>query len=219
MPIGPLLVVAAWPPELTRLRRRLARAPALRAGVELRAVGVGLIEAAVGAARAIDETGPRAIVLVGTAGRYAARSRALAIGTAAVVSRVRIASAAAATSRGYFPKPMPTELACDERLVAELGASEITVACPLAITSAVALARRIATTTGAELENLEAFAVAAAARAANVPFAAALGIANAVGPNAHAEWRAHGADAAAAACDVVARWLEVTAPSRSRRGR
>ncbi|HSZ80968.1 MAG TPA: hypothetical protein VLA14_01740, partial [Polyangia bacterium] len=80
------------------------------------------------------------------------------------------------------------------------------VACPLAITQATALARRIATT-GAALENLEAFAVARAAAAARVPFAAVLGVSNVVGPRAHAEWRANHLAASRAACHVVWSYL------------
>jgi purine-nucleoside phosphorylase len=74
------------------------------------------------------------------------------------------------------------------------------VACPLAITTSPALARKIAGRTGADLENLEAFAVARVADAAGVPFACVLGISNRVGPKAHLEWRANAPRAAAAAC-------------------
>ena len=96
------------------------------------------------------------------------------------------------------------------RLSASLSSSDgpwPTVACPLAITRSAALARRIATATGALLENLEAFAVARAAAAAGVEFAAVLGVANRVGPVAHDEWRAHHRRASRAACTLVARWL------------
>jgi nucleoside phosphorylase len=57
--------------------------------------------------------------------------------------------------------------------------------------------------TGADVENLEAFAVARAAAAAKIPFAAALGISNRVGPNSHPEWRVHAGAAALAACAAV----------------
>jgi len=76
------------------------------------------------------------------------------------------------------------------------------VACPLAITRTAALARRIAAT-GAALENLEAFAVARAAAAARLPFAAVLGVSNIVGPRAHAEWRANHLAASRAACHLM----------------
>src|SRR6185295_1351675 len=81
------------------------------------------------------------------------------------------------------------------------------VACPVAITRSAALGRQIARRTGTFLENLEAFAVARAARAAKVPFAAVLGVANRVGPEGHREWRAHHQAASRAACAVIARLL------------
>jgi hypothetical protein len=49
-----LLVVAAWEPELRALRRALAERPSLRRRVAARPVGVGLVEAALGTARALE---------------------------------------------------------------------------------------------------------------------------------------------------------------------
>jgi purine-nucleoside phosphorylase len=219
----PLLVLAAWPPELAKLRRRLAGGRALDRRAELRTIGVGLVAAAVGAARAIAEVRPSAVVLVGTAGAYADAPGAPRVGNVAAVERALLVSAAAVTARGYFPAPARTELALDARLCAELrdatDARPAIVGCPLAITSDAALARRIARGTGATLENLEAFAAAEAAANADVPFAAVLGVANVVGPAAHAQWRLNAKAAAAAACDVVWAWLPraVRAPSRRAR--
>ena len=88
------------------------------------------------------------------------------------------------------------------------------VACPLAITRpSAALGRRIAEATGATLENLEAFAVARAAAAAGVDFAAVLGVANRVGPTGHDEWQRHHRAASRAACELVARFLDVPPPT------
>ena len=85
----------------------------------------------------------------------------------------------------------PTELR--SRLAAPRRCPAADVACPPAITRSAAAPPPLAGATGAALENLEAFAVARAAAEARVPFAAVLGIANQVGPRAHAEWTAHGA--------------------------
>jgi len=54
-----------------------------------------------------------------------------------------------------------------------------------------------------DVENLEAFAVARAAAAAGLPFAAILGISNNVGPSAHAAWKRNATGAAAAACHAA----------------
>src|SRR4051812_49307276 len=52
----PILTAAAWDPELAPLLARLGPARArTAAGVVTRAIGVGLVEAAAGAARAIAE--------------------------------------------------------------------------------------------------------------------------------------------------------------------
>jgi nucleoside phosphorylase len=84
------------------------------------------------------------------------------------------------------------------------------VACPMAITRSEAMGLRIAAATGASLENLETFSVARAAKAAGVPFGAVLGIANRVAPIGHEQWLRHHREASRAACDLVARFLELT---------
>jgi len=205
------LVLSAWEPEVAPLRRLLRGAP----GVTLEAVGVGTVDAAVGAAHAIARARPRRVIFVGTAGVYpGAAARALPIGAAAVAGELRLVSTATLRGDAYHPAPLVASAAssADLRalLVAAAGspadAGGVTVACPLAITATTALARRIART-GAALENLEAFAVARAAAAARVPFAAVLGVSNLVGPKAHAEWRANHLAASRAACHVVWSYL------------
>jgi purine-nucleoside phosphorylase len=211
-----VLVLSAWEPEIAPLRRRLARAatPARAKAVVCRAVGVGLVDAGVNAARALGETEADAVVFVGTAGSYAggARSGGLDIASVAVPRGLVLVSTAGLRGDGYTPEPMVLRAAAAPRLAAALarGATGTTtgdVATPLAITRSAALARTIARATGAATENLEAFAVARSAAAARTPFAAVLGVANRVGPRAHEEWRRHHAAASQAACDVVWTWL------------
>jgi purine-nucleoside phosphorylase len=181
----------------------LAREPALRRRVVARPAGVGLVEAGIGAARAIDEVRPRAIVFVGTAGAYPPAT--IDIGAAVVARRVALASTAALRGDGYLPSVLPAVVETDRRLRGQMAVPVADVVCPLAITKTRALARRLA---GAgAVENLEAFAVARAA--GKIPFAAVLGVSNAVGPQAHAQWRRHAAPAAAAACAAVLAWLRV----------
>jgi purine-nucleoside phosphorylase len=178
-------------------------------------VGIGAVDAAAGAARAILEHRPRRVLFVGTAGVYPRGREGLSreglpIGGAAVAGELVCVSTAALRGDGYLPEPQIVRAASSPRLSALLSSTDgpwPTVACPLAITRSAALARRIATATGALLENLEAFAVARAAVAAGVEFAAVLGVANRVGPVAHDEWRAHHRRASRAACTLVARWL------------
>jgi purine-nucleoside phosphorylase len=63
------------------------------------------------------------------------------------------------------------------------------VAVPPAITTSAEGARRLASIAAAE--HLEATGVFAACHAAEVPVAAVLAVANRVGPDANAEWRAN----------------------------
>jgi len=193
-----LLVLAAWRPELRALRG---------SGAATAVAGVGLIEAAAGATRAIAEVRPRAVVFVGTAGLYRGAGIDARIGDAVVVRRLHLLSSAAARGEAYFPAPLPTSATTDARLRRGLarGLPVADVACPLAITSSAAGARRARAATGCALENLEAFAVARAAASARVPFACVLGVSNVVGPDAHQEWRAHAEKAAASACAAIRR--------------
>jgi nucleoside phosphorylase len=218
--VATVLVVSAWEPEIAPLRRRLTRRRADGARVVCRPVGVGAVDAAIGAARAIAQVAPTAIVFVGTAGRYAGRSAggaaALAIGAVAIADELILFSTAALRGDGYLPAPMVQRAAAAPALLAQLRSAAPptawrgSAASPLAITQTVALARRIARASGAAIENLEAFSVARAAGLAGVPMAAVLGIANAVGPHAHAEWRRHHQAASRAACAVVWSWLRAT---------
>ncbi len=203
MPRPRALIVSAFEPEIAPLRRLAAAL----GGVPIAPVGIGAIDAAVGAARALAKHRPPRVVFVGTAGVYGRAS--LPIGAAAVAGDLHCVSTAALGGGGYLPQPMIVHAAPSARLAAELAGSTepAAVACPLAITRTAALAGRIARATGAALENLEAFAVARAAAAAGIEFAAVLGVANRVGPAAHREWLANHRRASRAACAVVARWL------------
>lgn len=58
-----------------------------------------------------------------------------------------------------------------------------------------------------QIEHMEAWAVAWAAQQAGVPLVILLGVANQVGPNAHAEWLANREAAEAAAREVALRLL------------
>lgn len=214
---GPILVVSAFAPELAPLRRSHRRRTRRDADIVLIPVGIGAVDAAVGAARAIARLAPRQVLFVGTAGSY---SDTPAIGGVAIARRLLLASTAVARGDGYLPKPMVAEAGADPRLRRALrraaGASAwlVDVATPLAITRTTGLARRILRETGAAVENLEAFAVARAAAAARIPFGAVLGISNRVGPRAHAEWRQHQERATAAASAVIDAYLKSDLESR-----
>jgi nucleoside phosphorylase len=208
------LVLSAFEPEIAPLRR-LVRG--LRQ-VTLEPVGIGAVDAAIGAARAIARARPSRVIFVGTAGVYPGGRRpgGAAVGDVVVPSSVDCVSTAALRGLAYLPKPQVIRATPWPALCRALGASRpAAVACPVAITRSAALARRIASSTGASLENLEAFAVARAAETAGLPFAAVLGIANRVGPTAHREWLANHEQASEAAAQVIARHLSRGARQKS----
>jgi nucleoside phosphorylase len=210
------LVLAAWEPEIAPLRR-LARAVDSRR-LALGTVGVGAVDAAVGAAAAIAAERPTRVIFVGTAGAYPRGRATAAIGTVAIASELCLASTAALRGDGYLPQPLATSAPTSTPLGNMLAACGpgrrpvpmLGVACPIAVTRSATLGRHLAHATGAALENLEAFAVARAAAAAGVDaVTAVLGIANRVGPRGHQEWRAHHVAASRAACRLV--WTFVRA--------
>jgi nucleoside phosphorylase len=213
--VAPTLIVSAFEPEIAPLRALIG---GLR-DVEAATVGVGAVDAAVGAARAIASAGPVRVIFVGTAGAYRrGRSTTPVIGTAAVAGQLHCVSTAALRGEGYLPElvvvrsetsgPLREALSSGARRPPDGPAG---VACPLAITRSAKLGHQIAAATGATLENLEAFAVGRAAAAAGVDFAAVLGVANRVGPSGHREWRQHHRTASRAACRLVARFLASSA--------
>jgi nucleoside phosphorylase len=208
------LVLAAWPPELTELRRLLKRRCDVEIGkqVILRAAGVGLVEAAIGATAAIAEVKPDAVMFIGTAGSYPGRRPDLALAGVVAARRLVLSADGVATGNAYLPPALPatqeTTMAL-RRIAAAAGLLMADVACPLAITSRPVPVGRGARSSACDVENLEAFAVGRAAAIAGLPFAAILGISNAVGPSAHAAWKRNATRAAAAACraafDVIER--------------
>jgi nucleoside phosphorylase len=203
------LIVSAFEPEIAPLRRILRG----QRKIVLEPVGIGAIDAAVGAAGAIARVRPERVLFVGTAGIYGRQKGSRqAIGTAVVAREVLCMSTAALKGEAYLPGPMIVQVPTSRSLQTALGSGQAAppgdVACPLAITRSATLGRRIADATGATLENLEAFAVARASAAAGVAFAAVLGVANRVGPTGHEEWQRHHRAASRAACELIARFLD-----------
>jgi nucleoside phosphorylase len=216
-PVIATLVLSAWEPEIAPLRPLVSRLG--RGQLALATVGVGAVDAAIGASQAIALARPKRVVFVGTAGAYRRGHATPAVGSAMIADRVYLVSTAVVRRDGYLPPPMVTETVTSPVLAAALGAITPgpvptgTVACPLAITRTATLGRLIAQATGATLENLEAFAVIRAATMAGIEATAAvLGVANRVGPRAHPEWQANHLAASHAACKIVWGMLAASRP-------
>jgi nucleoside phosphorylase len=214
-----VLLLGAFLPELAPLRTATALGDGLRGrvgalDVAARVVGIGLPTAAAGAAMQLDELRPRAVVAIGTCGVYPEATALLAIGEVAVPRHVRLIDASVVAGLAQFPEPMSRAREAHQALAEGLeraGGRHADVGTTLAITVDDAIARQIALAAAVQVEHLEAFGVAAACAARGVPFAAALGIANSVGARARDEWRLHHRAAAAAAVDVVLRWIRQAA--------
>jgi nucleoside phosphorylase len=209
-----VLVLAAFDPELSSLREVLGPGLKGRVGtsrIEARAVGIGLVASAVGAARILRAPLPRAVVLIGTCGAYARVDRAApAIGQAVVAAGVRLVDVGAVLGVTELPSVLATLRRSDAGLRAVLvsqGVSPVEVATTLGVTVDDEAAARVART-GAEVEHLEAFSVASACEAAGVAFVAVFGVSNVVGSSAREQWRAHHRAASGAAATEVVRWLE-----------
>src|SRR5689334_8201261 len=114
------LVLSAWEPEIAPLRR-LARA--IDPGrLALGTVGVGPVEAAVGAAAAIAAARPERVIFVGTAGAYPRGRATAAIRTVAVASELHLVSTAALRGDGYLPEPLATRALATPMLADRLAA-------------------------------------------------------------------------------------------------
>jgi len=186
------LYVAAVDAELGDLRAR---------GREAVALGVGMLAAGVRMAELLAERRgrlPVRVVLLGTAGAYPDADGAPLhpLGGVVTATRVGLASASAATGRGYVPLP-PDAVEC----VPVEGVAPAVVACCTAITTDPAAARALGAIAG--VEHMELFGVAHACARVGVPVMAVLGVTNLVGPEAHAQWKAHRAQAEAAARAAV----------------
>lgn len=192
-----MLYVAAFEPELTKLRE-------FRPSLWAEAVGIGLAAAAVGTCRALSGRSPRGVVLVGTCG--ALPGRGLAIGDLVVADGVRLASAAVARGEGAMPPPMGDVLSCEGSLL-RLPARSVQVATTLSVTTSDDLAVLMARSTPCDVEHLEAYAVALACREAGVPFLAVLAVANEVGARGREQWAENHVRVSAALADAVNRVL------------
>jgi futalosine hydrolase len=211
---GPLdvLVVAAFYPELAALRAVLGdalRGHVGRAAVAARVVGIGLPVAAAGCAMHLGELKPRLVIAIGTCGAYP--DAGLSIGEVVVARRVRLVDPSELRGLSQFPEPMSivgdADASMSDAIALASGARPVDVATTLAITVDDATAARIARATGAQVEHLEAHAVATACAARGVPFAAILAVANFVGARARDEWLVHHREAARAAAEAALKWL------------
>jgi futalosine hydrolase len=188
-----LLVVSAFAPEQAALLDFAA------AELDVREVGIGLVEAAMTTQSLLCAASFSGVVFVGTAGSLGA----LPLGALCIASACVLVAQA-----GELPAAMPQRAPCDPVWLARAkthGFTAASVATTLAIGVTAADAAKLA---AYELEHLEAFAVARAAERAGLPFAALLGVANRVGPDGRREWRENHRAVSDALCRSAAALLK-----------
>jgi nucleoside phosphorylase len=210
-----VLVLAAHAPEFVGLRPHIGDSLNGTIGtcmVVAKTVGVGLAVAGSATATRISQLAPRVVVALGSCGIYPGPNayRPLDI---VIPSRLSLFDPAVAAGKAAFPEPMQTVLDPDPQLSAGLlravpaRGHQCNVATTMSITTDDAIARAVHGATGIEAENLELFPIALACRAANIPFAAVLGVTNMVGSTGRQDWRQYQRDAAIAAAEVIVAWL------------
>jgi nucleoside phosphorylase len=217
-----VLVLAAHAVELEGLAPLLRESNTPEAGrasvvqlgerrVACAAVGVGLTAAGAGAARALLEHTPRAVVLIGSFGRYPNSSLASTPEHAYVAERVKLIDVAVAQHKGAFPAPMPTDLELDRGLVIALerqGAKRmLALGTTLSITTDDELAHTLGERSRCDGENLEAIAVAHACMLARVPCAVLVACTNDVGSRGRTAWLTNHAEAARTTAHLLERFL------------
>lgn len=222
-----ILVAAAWEPELERFRA-LARdggavtddpcaaEPASGAcDLAVEPIGIGVVDAAAGAARSIARLGPSTVVLLGTCG--AAPSSGLRIGDVVVGTSARLVDLAVVEGRAAMPTASAA-VPLDPSMIAALvaaGAREATIANTLGVTTDDVLAAKLAEL--GQVEHLEAYGVARACQTAPTPVrcAVVLGVANVVGARGRDEWRSNHVAASARAAEIA--WAAMARTSTTRR--
>jgi nucleoside phosphorylase len=217
-------VLAAHAPEFVGLRPHIGDALHGTVGnlqVVAKTVGVGLAVAGSATATRIHQLAPRAVIALGSCGIYPGPTAYQPLDIV-VPSRLSLFDPAVAAGKAAFPEPMQTVLDPDPQLGAGLLQSAATrghacnVATTMSITTDDAIARAVHGATGIEAENLELFPIALACRAAEIPFAAVLGVTNMVGSTGRQDWRQYQRDAAVAAAEVIVSWLRAGAPGLPR---
>lgn len=190
-------VISAWLPEQQMLREKIAGSlPASVREAEVCVFGeVGFICAGLGAVRAAANVGRiiahsnkcgnqhEAILFVATAGCY---SDDISIGSAHFCSEVLWSDGDLLERKSYLPGSTDGTFSVRSESLVCSSQSLVTVSTP-GITTDDLLAQRLGKL--GQLENLELYGIAEAARALGLSWAAALGVSNRVGTDSHKEWK------------------------------
>lgn len=199
-----LLILAAFEPELTALRKRAAQHP----GLFLHSVGVGMVEAALGTTRllaALPNVSNTEVLFIGSAG---ALSPALQLLAPVVARFATLADPCRAQNESYLPDICKTTFPASE--LSSLPFANLArcgFATPASISATESLAALLSEQTKASAENLELFGVASACASFGVPWSALSVITNHVGPAAHQQWKQNMPRAAEITAELISKEL------------
>jgi nucleoside phosphorylase len=209
-----LLILAAHAPELVGFRTALGSnlAGAIQnLRIVCATVGVGMPAAGAGAMRHVRDARPRAVLLLGSCGLYPRQVEFRPL-VPLIPKGIRLVDASVLNQKAAFPAPMQLLVEPDAALsdaIAEVDPLALRgeLATTLTITTDDALAVRIGRKTACCGENLEAFAVALACAARDLPFAALLVSTNAVGSKGREQWAKHQRKAAERGARLLLDWI------------
>ncbi len=214
---SPLIIVAAFEPELRPLAAWLSENPVT--GVSLGIVGVGVVEGALRTQAILDQA--RVSRRVGER-----ELRLLFIGSVGCIDRnVTLLSPVTATAscfvdypvsvgKAYIPDVVPRIHHADSMLVQSLSsiANFQVLAEPVYTTPSIAttieVAENYGRVTDARFENLELFGVASACARAGVPWGSFSFVTNYLGPLAHQEWAQNHERSAQLTAAAIGAWLK-----------
>ncbi|MCB9662237.1 MAG: hypothetical protein R3B40_20520 [Polyangiales bacterium] len=214
-----VLVVGAHPPALIGLRDHLGQAlhgSVFGLTVSAKVCGVGMGVAGAWTAKRLVQLGPRAVVLVGTAGIYPGQPGFQPLDVV-VAEELRLLDHAVRGGHAVYPTPMQTQIEAPSAMTAGLLGNQRTrvhrvkLACPLSDTRDPEFASSVPGQLGCAAESLEAFAVAQACQLMNVPFGVALGVSHVLGQHAETDWQRYHRDASRAAATAVLNWVHAGA--------
>lgn len=164
---------------------------------DLDVAGVGLVDAAIGTARALERHTPEEVIFIGTAGAFEGRN--IAIGDLMLARRVIVLSGDLVSAGMRLPSLLWSGTDGDEQLTRRIARglakhgripSTGTVGCTLGVTENAGLATALSGWQDADVENLEAFGLLRACHG-RARCAVVLGVTNIVGPGGGDGWRAN----------------------------
>lgn len=180
--------------------------------VRTKVVGFGLAAAAASTARGILATTPRIVLHVGTVGIYQGLTQYKPCDTLVARSTSLIDHSVMA-GHAAFPDPMSTLIETNPTLsagVAHAGAGRAfaaRIATTVAPTLDDAISRQVPGLTNLEGENGEAFAIATACKASEVPFTSVLGVTHMVGSTGRGDFAQFHREAVNQVGRVLTEWL------------